>query len=78
MLNRDVGPTGHHRAPEETWDTDRGKQINTLCVFACGGVKECFCAQQRVGNEVQCYYETKRVSEQWEDWGGGVQGGEGG
>lgn len=66
MLNRHLGPTGHQRKYET--HADRRKEINT-CIslfFACGRVKEQFCAQQRVGNEVQ-------------RWGvGGTRGGDNG
>lgn len=53
MLNRHLGPTGHQRKYET--HADRRKEINTCIAvfFACGRVKEQFCAQQRVGNEVQ-------------------------
>lgn len=66
MLNRHLGPTGHQRKYET--HADRRKEINTCIAvfFACGRVKEQFCAQQRVGNEVQ----------RWPGEVGGAQKGE--
>lgn len=63
MLNRHLGPTGHQRKYET--HADRRKEIKTCIAvfFACGRVKEQFCGQQRVGNEVQ-------------RWPGGAQKGE--